>query len=108
MREARLLEQAATLSSEDIPLVLPSALPALRSSINRIVSAEARLREAQADDALAELCRVRRVLPGLMTFKKYNLAGEGNKANTRVRAVHTRLQAALPRDTGYRGASCWT
>jgi hypothetical protein len=25
-------------------------------------------------------------------FKKYNLAGEGNKANTRVRAVYTRLQ----------------
>ncbi|KAJ2911619.1 hypothetical protein MD484_g8794, partial [Candolleomyces efflorescens] len=96
--EAQLLDKNESLPAQEVPLFMPSSLPvSLRGAVNRIVMAEARLREAQAGDALAEICRVRRVLAGLTTFKKYNLAGEGNKANTRVRAVYSRLQEKISR-----------
>ncbi|PPR08116.1 hypothetical protein CVT24_010770 [Panaeolus cyanescens] len=61
---------------EDIPLFLPS---------------KGRLREAQMEEALGEICRLRRILVGVTAFKIHNLAGEGNKANTRIRSTYTRL-----------------
>ncbi|PPR07940.1 hypothetical protein CVT24_001008 [Panaeolus cyanescens] len=77
---------------ESVPLFLPSGLtPEQRVSVNRISNAEARLREAQLDEALGEICRIRRILAGVTVFKTHNLAGEGNKANTRIRVAYTRL-----------------
>ncbi|TEB28145.1 hypothetical protein FA13DRAFT_1711969 [Coprinellus micaceus] len=89
---------ANAAGAETIPLMLPSALPpSTQALVNRIVGAESRLREAQAEDAILEICRVRRIITGLTTFKKYNFAGEGNKANTRVRSLYNRLQAKIQR-----------
>ncbi|KAF6743253.1 hypothetical protein DFP72DRAFT_1080451 [Ephemerocybe angulata] len=88
----------AEIETETIPLYLPSSLPSKdRRSINRITNMEATLREAQANDAIGEICRVRRILTNVTTFKRYNLAGEGNKANTRIRSLYDRLQKKIER-----------
>ncbi|PPQ82072.1 hypothetical protein CVT24_009738, partial [Panaeolus cyanescens] len=81
---------------EDVPLFLPSSLTsAQRVPINRIASAESRLREAQMEEALGEICRLRRILVGVTAFKTHNLAGEGNKANTRIRSTYARLNERI-------------
>ncbi|KAJ2911924.1 hypothetical protein MD484_g8492, partial [Candolleomyces efflorescens] len=81
---------------EDLALYLPSALPAtLRSTIPLLVEKEKKLREAQCDDALGEIRRQRRILTGLVQFKKLNLAGQGNKPNTRVRSLYNRIQTKI-------------
>jgi hypothetical protein len=85
-----------TQQPESTPLYLPSALPRrAHSDIRRALEIETRLRVAQADDSLAEIQRLRRVITGLWQFKKLNLSGEGNKPNTRVRTTHNRLQAKI-------------
>ncbi|KAJ2914795.1 hypothetical protein MD484_g5622, partial [Candolleomyces efflorescens] len=84
--------------SENIPLHLPSSLPLpLRSSIPLLVEKERKLREAQCNDALGEIRRQRRILTGLVQFKKLNMAGQGNKPNTRVRSLYNRIQAKITR-----------
>ncbi|RXW11429.1 hypothetical protein EST38_g14426, partial [Candolleomyces aberdarensis] len=81
---------------EDIPLHLPSSLPAnLQTTIPHLIKKEQRLREAQCDDALADIRRQRRILTGLVSFKKLNLGGQGNKPNTRVRSLYTRIQTKI-------------
>ncbi|PPQ80537.1 hypothetical protein CVT24_002657 [Panaeolus cyanescens] len=81
---------------ENIPLCLPSSLtPEQRVPINRIGNAESRLREAQLDEALGEICRLRRILSGVTAFKTHNLAGEGNKANTRIWSIYSRLNERI-------------
>ena len=57
---------------ESMPLYLPSSLPpdiSQRPELKEIRETEYRLREAQADDALAEVRRLRRVIQGLWQFK---------------------------------------
>lgn len=84
--------------AEKIPLHLPSSLSlALRQSIPHLTTKESLLREAQCDDALADIRRQRRILSGLVQFKKLNLAGQGNKPNTRVRSLYMRVQAKVTR-----------
>ncbi|KAG2003598.1 hypothetical protein CC2G_004190 [Coprinopsis cinerea AmutBmut pab1-1] len=86
----------SALKPEDIPLYLPSELtPALRRTIPTFADKERRLREAQADDALADIRLGRRVLTGLTSFKKIHLAGAGNKPNTRVRTLYARVQTKI-------------
>ncbi|TFK18461.1 hypothetical protein FA15DRAFT_729809 [Coprinopsis marcescibilis] len=94
------------IPSVTMPLYLPSGMPSnLRLTVNRIASMEANLREAQADDALSEICRLRRTLVGLSTFKKHNLGGEGNRANTRLRSVYASLETKIKCASGwYRAA----
>ncbi|KAF6741396.1 hypothetical protein DFP72DRAFT_1115848 [Ephemerocybe angulata] len=87
-----------TVTPEKIPLHLPSSLSQVfRDSIPDLVGKEQRLREAQCDDALSEIRRQRRILTGLVQFKKLNLSGQGNKPNTRVRSLYNRIQSKITR-----------
>ncbi|KAJ3509664.1 hypothetical protein NMY22_g16220 [Coprinellus aureogranulatus] len=91
-------EKPEDIEVENINLWMPSALPEeSRQSINRIANAETSLREAQAYDAISEICRIRRVITGVTTFKRFNLAGEGNAANTKMRTLYNGLQAKIDR-----------
>lgn len=86
--------------AESAKLWLPSHL----SSIERdaicsgdIVSSERELRFGQLDDALNELRKVRRIRHGLITFHKVQLAGEGQKTQTKSRAVMQTIQDRINR-----------
>ena len=72
---------------ENIPLFLPSSLPAhIRSllELKEICMLEQRLHELQANDALAEVCHQQWVIQGLWLFKHLNISGTGNHPNTRM------------------------
>lgn len=89
----------AAANPESIPLYLPSAVIAeneLRVH-PKVSDVERRLRIAQADDALSEIRRLRRIITGLWQFKSLQLSGEGNRPNTRLRVTHTRLQNCIMR-----------
>jgi hypothetical protein len=83
---------------ENKPLYLPSTLPATLPQQLRVTGLspgladkEIRLRIAQADDALAEIRRLRRVVTGLVIFKKLHVSGTGNAYNTRMRVLFQRF-----------------
>ena len=83
---------------ESTPLYLPSSLPPeirQRPELKDILEAEHRLREAQADDALADVRRLRRVIQGLWQFKKLNVSGTGNRQNTRMLHSYSRFDNKL-------------
>jgi hypothetical protein len=85
---------------ESTNLFLPSSLPSkLRDNptIKKIAAKELRLRIAQADDALADIRRLRRLITGLTQFKKLNVSGTGNKPNTRMRTLHNRMMNKVDR-----------
>ncbi|KAH6893986.1 hypothetical protein BKA70DRAFT_1320196 [Coprinopsis sp. MPI-PUGE-AT-0042] len=89
-------EASDVTAAEDIPLYLPSSFPPhLRLDIQSVAEKEKRLREAQADDALANIRLQRRIITGLTAFKKLQLGGAGNKPNTRVRTLHNRIQLKI-------------
>jgi hypothetical protein len=78
--------------AEAIHLHLPSLLPVnLHQTITNVCDREHRLREAQADDSLSEIRRQCRIIKGLWQFKKLNVAGMGNKPNTRMRTLYNRF-----------------
>lgn len=77
--------------AESIPLHLPSSLPKRSQEsleLATVLEKERRLRIAQADDALAEIRRQRRIITGLWQFKKFNVDGTGNRTCTRMRALY--------------------
>ena len=79
---------------ENIPLLLLSSLPAHISvlpELKEICQLEQRLHEPQADDALAEVRRQRRVIQGLWLFKRLNVSGMGNRPNTRMISLYKRF-----------------
>lgn len=79
---------------EDVPLFLPSSLPPhLRAlpELAKVAQLERRLRVPQADGALAEVRRQRRVIQGLWQFKRLNISGMGNKPNTRMITLYQRF-----------------
>jgi hypothetical protein len=83
---------------ESMPLYLPSSLPpdiSQRPELKDIREAEHCLREAQADDALADVRRLRRIIQGLWQFKKLNVSGTGNRPNTRMLNLYTRFETKL-------------
>jgi hypothetical protein len=83
---------------ESMLLYLPSSLPPeirQRPELKNIHDAELRLREAQADDALADVRRLRRVIQGLWQFKKLNVSGTGNRNNTRMLHSFSRFDTKL-------------
>ena len=85
---------------ESTNLFLPSSLPPkLRDNANikKIADKELRLRIAQADDSLADIRRLRRLITGLTNFKKLNVSGAGNKPNTRMRSLHNRMMNKVDR-----------
>jgi hypothetical protein len=94
--------------AESIPLHLPSSLPqTLRQSpeLSEVIEKERRLRVAQADDALADIRRQRRIISGLWQFKKLNVDGTGNRACTRMRTLYNRFNLRTQRSAGrYRAA----
>ncbi|KAH6891811.1 hypothetical protein BKA70DRAFT_1119637, partial [Coprinopsis sp. MPI-PUGE-AT-0042] len=59
----------------------------------KMVEIEQKLRIAQADNALADIRRQRRLITSLWTFKKLNLSGQGNRPNTWVRVIYNRMVA---------------
>ena len=84
--------------AEDICLYLPSLLPDnLRYSaeIKSLAEKECRLRFAQADEALENIKKGRRMITGLYQFKKLNISGAGNKPNTKMQTLYNRLQARI-------------
>ena len=69
---------------ESLSLYLPSSLPlkiCQCPELKEIREAEQLLCEAQANNALAEVHRLHRVIQGLWQFKKINVSGTGNQAN---------------------------
>jgi hypothetical protein len=62
-----------------------------------LLEKEIKLCIAQADDALAELCRQRRIVTGLVLFKKLNISGTGQKKNTRLRTLFQRFGNTIKR-----------
>ena len=79
---------------ENIPLFLPSSLPShIRAlpELKEICNLEQHLCELQADDALAEIRRQRRVIQGLWLFKRLNVSGTGNRPNTRMITLYKRF-----------------
>ena len=79
---------------------MPSSLPRHIRSLPALQEAcllEQRLREPQADDALADICRQRRVIQGLWQFKKLNVSGTGNKPNTRLINLYKRFDKKTKR-----------
>jgi len=85
---------------ENSPLFLPSSLPAdvrAASDMERVCCAEKRLRIAQADDALVEIRRQRRIIQGLWQFKRINVSGTGNRPNTRMLTLYNRINHKIER-----------
>lgn len=79
---------------EHIPLYLPSSLPShIRAlpELEEICQLECRLRQPQADDALAEIRLQRRVIQGLWQFKRLNISGTGNRPNTKILTLYKRF-----------------
>ena len=84
---------ALSSKPEKLLLHLPSSLLAslkANADVKHLLEIETRLRVAQADDALEEIRRYRRVVTGVHHFKKANLSGNGNKKNTRARDLMSR------------------
>jgi hypothetical protein len=83
---------------EDLLLFLPSSLPTTlhpqlhaMGMLSNLLDKEIKLCIAQADDALAEIHRQRRIVTGLVLFKKLNMSGTGQKNNTRLQTLFKRF-----------------
>ncbi|KAH7917878.1 hypothetical protein BV22DRAFT_1025551, partial [Leucogyrophana mollusca] len=77
------------VNPELIPLFLPSSLPS--PLWLALLEKEKRLRLAQAHDALAELRRLLKISSALRHYKKNQVSGVGQRANTRARALISRF-----------------
>ena len=81
-------------------MFLPSFIPNPLNQGNDVkvfAEKEARLRIAQADEALSDIRRGRRTITGLNQFKKFNISGAGNKPNTRMRMLYNRVMNKISR-----------
>ena len=86
--------------AEHVPLFLPSALPEhVRTSpgLARVCNMEMRLRKAEANDALSDIRRGRRNITRVWRHKKVNVAGTGNRPNTRMLDIYIRLDTKVQR-----------
>jgi hypothetical protein len=86
--------------AENIPLFLPSALPPqirCLPELQEIYQLERRLREPQANDALAVIQRQRRIIQGLWQFKRLNASGAGNRPNTRMVMLYEHFDSKIKR-----------
>ena len=91
-------DDSPALKAEDIKLYLPFMVPShLRTSLflPSLLQKEIRLRTAQADDALADICRLRCVMAGILQFKTLNVSGSGQKPNTRIRTLYEKFQSKV-------------
>ena len=72
---------------ESTPLYFPSSLPLnihKHPELKEVHEAEHCLCEPQADDALADVRRLRRIIQGFWEFKTLNVSGTGNRPNTQM------------------------
>ncbi len=85
--------------AENVKLWLPSALPpVLRASLPAgLADKERRLRIAQADDALEDLRRLRRIITGIADFSRLNISGTGQRTGGKVRTLFTKFQDKVHR-----------
>jgi hypothetical protein len=84
--------------AETIPLRLPSGIPSQihNQCLAGITQIEARFRQAQAQDALAELRRLLRVKMGLHNFK-HKQVGVSQKGGTRAQNLINRFKDKIER-----------
>ena len=84
---------------ETWPLFLPSSIPSDKRSLcyKGVVEFERALRLAQLQDDLVELRSSRRALRNLRLYFKTNLAGEGQKTQTRSRTIETSAKNRINR-----------
>ena len=93
-------ESSQKVKAELIKLWLPSQLdPEDRDTLclRSVIGSEKELRFAQLEDALNDLRRARRIRRGLVTFHKVQLVGEGQKTQTKSRAVLQTVQERIDR-----------
>ena len=84
---------------ETWPLFLPSAIPGDDRSpcYKGVVETEQILRLAQLQDSLVDLRRSRRALRNLRLYFKTNMAGEGQKTQTKSRTIETGVNNRIKR-----------
>ncbi|KAI0054692.1 hypothetical protein BV25DRAFT_1873293 [Artomyces pyxidatus] len=85
---------------EKMALHLPSQISVslrLAGCVPGLVDKEARLRQAQAEDALHQVRRALRTRLALIRYKHVQVDGPGQKSNTRARNLLKRLQEKLQR-----------
>ena len=88
-------ESLPGVKAESIKLWLPSQLDAEDRDVicsQSVIKSEKELRFAQLEDTLNDLRRARRIRRGLLTFHKVQLSGEGQKTQTKSRAVMQTVQ----------------
>ena len=75
---------------EKVPLIFPSKVESAQHStvcLHRVAEHEQHLRLAQLQDSLIELRRARRVRHTLLVHYQTQIAGQGQRANTRSRTI---------------------
>ena len=85
-------------TAEDTPLLLPSSLdPTRRQAIclQQVAEHEQLLRKAQLQDSLAGLRNARRVRRKLIVNHRTQIAGQGQRANTRSRTVMNSVETRI-------------
>jgi hypothetical protein len=84
---------------ETWPLFLPSSIPKddRPSCYKGVIETEQVLRLAQLQDSLVDLRRFRRTLRNLRLYFKKNTAGEGQKTQTKSRAVEAGVNSRIKR-----------
>ncbi|KAH7904648.1 hypothetical protein BJ138DRAFT_1018848, partial [Hygrophoropsis aurantiaca] len=88
-------EESTPDKAEMLKLWLPSSLPAHIThtvTIADLRKKELRFRFAQAEDSLADVRHYRRICQSMFQFKKSNISGTENRANTRAHAVIDRFR----------------
>ena len=85
---------------EDLALIFPSALELpqrLTICRHRVAEYEEQFRLAQLEDSLVDLRRVRRIRRTLLMNHRFQIAGQGRRANTRSRSVIDGIQERINR-----------
>ena len=93
-------ESSRRVKAESIKLWLPSQLDTeARNTVcsGGIVKSEKELRLAQLEDSLNDLRRARRTRRGLILFHKVQLAGQGQKTQTKSQAAMRTIQDRIDR-----------
>ena len=87
------------LKPETWPLLLPSAIPGDNRSLcyRGVIETEQVLRLAQLQDNLVDLRRFRRTLRNLRLYFKTNVAGEGQKTQTKSRTIEASVNNRIKR-----------
>ena len=86
-------EETVEIAPYDIPLYLPSSLPATVACANKLRMYEFKLREAQAHEALEDLRQHLRLRTHMYKYKDKNVFGQ--RANTRSQKTIGRVQTKI-------------